>query len=111
MKQVIIFLTIAVIAITAQAQTTKPDYMFTAKPFKIDVPQAVLDDLHARLRQTRWPDAPANIGWKYGTDPVFLKDLVAYWQNGYDWRKQEAALNQFPSSAWRSKEDDPLPPH
>ncbi len=56
----------------------------------------VLDDLQSRLSQTRWPDAPENIGWKYGTDPVFLQNLVAYWQNGYDWRKQEATLNQFP---------------
>lgn len=70
--------------------------MYTVKPFKIDVQQTVLDDLQNRLRQTRWPDAPDNIGWKYGTDPVFLKSLVAYWQNGYDWRKQEAALNAIP---------------
>lgn len=70
--------------------------MYTVKPFKIDVQQTVLDDLQNRLRQTRWPDAPDSIGWKYGTDPVFLKSLVAYWQNGYDWRKQEAALNAIP---------------
>ncbi|WP_346319648.1 epoxide hydrolase family protein [Chitinophaga sp. YIM B06452] len=95
MKQAIIFLTIAVIAFTANAQPKKPDHM-TVKPFKIDVQQTVLDDLQNRLSQTRWPDAPENIGWKYGTDPVFLKSLVAYWQNGYDWRKHEAALNKFP---------------
>ncbi|MBO9731081.1 MAG: epoxide hydrolase [Chitinophaga sp.] len=70
--------------------------MYTVKPFKIDVPQTVLDDLQNRLRQTRWPDAPENIGWQYGTDPVFLQSLVSYWQNGYNWRKQETALNQFP---------------
>ncbi|NML22051.1 epoxide hydrolase [Pseudoflavitalea sp. G-6-1-2] len=70
--------------------------MSTVKPFKIDVKQSVLDDLQNRLKQTRWPDAPENIGWKYGTDPVFLQKLVAYWQNGYDWRKQEAALNKLP---------------
>ncbi|QEC45921.1 pimeloyl-ACP methyl ester carboxylesterase [Pseudobacter ginsenosidimutans] len=70
--------------------------MYTVKPFTINVQQTVLDDLQHRLRNTRWPDAPANIGWQYGTDPVFLQSLVAYWQNGYDWRKQEAALNKFP---------------
>lgn len=96
MKQFLLNLTIAIVSVTANAQTIKPDYMFTVKPFKIEVPQTVLDDLQQRLRQTRWPDAPANIGWKYGTDPVFLQNLVAYWQNGYDWRKHEAALNQFP---------------
>lgn len=70
--------------------------MYAVKPFKINVQQSVLDDLNNRLANTRWPDAPENIGWKYGTDPVFLKSLVAYWQNGYNWRKQETNLNQYP---------------
>lgn len=96
MKQIILLLTIAVIAVASNAQTQKTYYMSTVKPFKIDVQQAVLDDLQNRLQQTRWPDAPENVGWRYGTDPVFLQNLVAYWQNGYDWRKQEAALNRFP---------------
>ncbi|WP_436491528.1 epoxide hydrolase family protein [Chitinophaga sp. ARDCPP14] len=96
MKQTILVLAIAMIALTSHAQSKKSNNMFTVKPFKIDVQQTVLDDLQTRLRQTRWPDAPENIGWKYGTDPEFLKSLVAYWQNGYDWRKQEAALNKFP---------------
>lgn len=96
MKRIILLLIIAIIAVSLNAQPKKPSYMFSVKPFKIDVPQTVLDDLQNRLRQTRWPDAPENIGWKYGTDPEFLQKLVAYWQNGYDWRKQEAALNKFP---------------
>jgi pimeloyl-ACP methyl ester carboxylesterase len=96
MKQIILLLTVAVMAVSVNAQPKKSHNMFTVKPFKIDVQQTVLDDLQARLRQTRWPDAPENVGWKYGTDPVFLQSLVAYWQDGYDWRKQEAALNQFP---------------
>ncbi|MBO9153768.1 epoxide hydrolase family protein [Chitinophaga sp. GCM10012297] len=70
--------------------------MFHVQPFKIDVQPSVLDDLQQRLRQTRWPESPEDTGWKYGTDPLFLKSLVAYWQNGYDWRKQEAALNSIP---------------
>ncbi len=70
--------------------------MYTVKPFKIDVQETVLNDLQNRLRQTRWPDAPDGIGWNYGTDPVFLKSLADYWQNGYDWRKQEAVLNEIP---------------
>lgn len=96
MKQLVLLFSVTVIAISALSQPTKQDRMFTVKPFKIDVQQSVLDDLNNRLRQTRWPDAPDNAGWNYGTDPVFLRDLVAYWQNGYDWRKQEAALNKFP---------------
>ncbi|MGN8038072.1 epoxide hydrolase family protein [Chitinophaga sp. 22321] len=96
MKQIIFFLTIVAITLTANAQPKNNDHMFAVKPFKINVQQTVLDDLQNRLRQTRWPDAPENAGWNYGTDPVFLQSLVTYWQNGYNWRKQETALNQFP---------------
>ncbi|MGN7819453.1 epoxide hydrolase family protein [Chitinophaga sp. 22536] len=96
MKQVVLLFTVIVLAINTYSQPTKNDRMFTVKPFKIDVPQSVLDDLSNRLRQTRWPDAPENTGWQYGTDPAFLQSLVTYWQSGYDWRKQETALNKFP---------------
>jgi hypothetical protein len=65
-------------------------------PFKIEVPQAVLDDLAIRLKQTRWTDEPVNAGWNYGTNPAYLRKLVTYWQTHYDWRKQEATLNRFP---------------
>jgi pimeloyl-ACP methyl ester carboxylesterase len=70
--------------------------MQKATPFKIEVSQPVLDDLQVRLQRTRWTDAPANAGWNYGTNPDYLQELVAYWQNTYDWRKQEAALNEIP---------------
>ena len=64
--------------------------------FKIEVSQTVLDDLKARLKATRWPDEPENAGWNYGTNPTYLKELVNYWENQYDWRKQELMLNSFP---------------
>jgi epoxide hydrolase len=67
----------------------------TAKPFSINVPQAVLDDLQERLARTRWPDEIDGAAWDYGTNLSYLKKFVAYWQNGYDWRKHEATLNQF----------------
>jgi pimeloyl-ACP methyl ester carboxylesterase len=70
--------------------------LIQATPFNIAVPQNVLDDLYARLKQTRWTDEPANAGWHYGTNPTYLRELVEYWQTKYDWRKQEAMLNQFP---------------
>jgi pimeloyl-ACP methyl ester carboxylesterase len=63
------------------------------KPFKINVAQKTLDDLQARLARTRWPDEIE--GWDYGTNSGYLKKLVDYWQHEYDWRKHEAALNQF----------------
>lgn len=66
------------------------------QPFKIDVPQEVLNDLSARLKQTRWTDEPENAGWSYGTNPDYLRELVTYWQNEYDWRKHEAEINKHP---------------
>jgi microsomal epoxide hydrolase len=65
------------------------------QPFKVDISQATLDDLRDRLARTRWSDEVAGAGWNYGTSLSYLKELVRYWQNEYDWRAQEAALNQF----------------
>lgn len=66
-------------------------------PFKIEVPQARLDDIQARLRMARWPDEPASDNaWTYGPPVAAMKDLVGYWLNTYDWRKQEALMNRFP---------------
>ncbi len=79
---------------TINSKTKHP--MKDLTPFKIEVKQAVLDDLKERLKRTRWTDEPENAGWNYGIDPVYLKQLADYWQNKYDWRKQEAALNKFP---------------
>lgn len=56
---------------------------------------AALDDLRYRLRNTRWPDEYANEAWAYGTNRGYLQDLVRYWADGFDWRKQEAWLNSF----------------
>jgi pimeloyl-ACP methyl ester carboxylesterase len=54
-----------------------------------------LSDLQQRLANTRWSLALEQIGWDAGTDAQYLKDLVRYWQNTYDWRKHETALNQL----------------
>ncbi len=67
----------------------------TVRPFRIDVPEAVLADLRARLDRVRWPDEAPGKPWQYGTDLGYLKSLVAYWRDTYDWRAQEAALNRF----------------
>lgn len=65
------------------------------KPFQINIAQETLDDLRMRLAHTRWPDEIEGTGWEYGTNLSYLKELVAYWQAGFDWRAQEAALNRF----------------
>ncbi|MEO6880187.1 MAG: epoxide hydrolase family protein [Mycobacteriaceae bacterium] len=66
------------------------------QPFHLDVPQAQLDDLHARLDATRWaPDLPG-VGWERGVPGPYLRELVDHWRHRYDWRAQEARLNSFP---------------
>ena len=66
------------------------------KPFKIDIPQIDLDDLHERLARTRWPDELPGVGWSRGVPLGYLKELADNWRTRYDWRKHEARLNQFP---------------
>ncbi len=65
-------------------------------PFRIEVPQADLDDLRDRLARTRWPDQLADVGWDYGTPLGYLRELAEYWRAGYDWRAHERELNGFP---------------
>src|SRR5688572_2958406 len=66
------------------------------RPFRIRVPDAVLRDLKERLARTRFPDEIDGSGWDHGASLAYMKELVAYWRDKYDWRKQEAALNAFP---------------
>ena len=68
------------------------------RPFHVAVGDDVLDDLAARLDRVRWPDEiPGSEGtWEYGTDLRYLQELVAYWRDGFDWRAQEKAINEFP---------------
>lgn len=68
----------------------------TIRPFRIEVPQADVDDLQARLLHTRWPDEPADAGWDNGLPLGYAKELVDYWTTDYDWRAHEATLNAIP---------------
>ncbi len=65
-------------------------------PFRIDIPQADLDDLRDRLIHTRWPDQLAGVGWDYGIPLDYVQQLAEYWRTGYDWRVHEQRLNEFP---------------
>jgi epoxide hydrolase len=69
------------------------------RPFRIEVPQADLDDLRDRLDRTRWPGEVPGIGWTRGVPLDYLKDLADYWANDFDWRRQEARLNELPQFA------------
>jgi pimeloyl-ACP methyl ester carboxylesterase len=66
------------------------------EPFTAHTNPDALDDLRTRLRATRWPDAPQDAGWSLGTDVDYLRELVTYWANEFDWPAQEAALNRLP---------------
>jgi pimeloyl-ACP methyl ester carboxylesterase len=66
------------------------------RPFRVAVPDEALDDLRDRLGRTRWPGEVPGAGWSRGVPLGYLEQLAGYWRDGYDWRAQEARLNQVP---------------
>jgi epoxide hydrolase len=63
--------------------------------FRINVPDADLDDLKTRLARTRWPESECVDDWSQGIPLGYTRELADYWANEYDWRAREAALNRF----------------
>jgi epoxide hydrolase len=66
------------------------------RPFRIEISHAALGDLRERLTRTRFPDEIPGVGWSRGVPLDYLMDLAHYWADGYDWREQEARLNELP---------------
>jgi pimeloyl-ACP methyl ester carboxylesterase len=64
--------------------------------FTIDVSDAVIEDLRDRIGRTRWPDEVPGVGWSQGTAEEYLRRLLAYWVDGFDWHAAQAALNRHP---------------
>ncbi|HYC86200.1 MAG TPA: epoxide hydrolase [Chryseosolibacter sp.] len=64
--------------------------------FKIEISETEINDLKQRLSNTRWPGEMINEGWKKGVPTTYLKKLVGYWLNEFDWKKQESLLNKYP---------------
>lgn len=64
-------------------------------PFRIDLPDAVLVDLDERLARTRFASRTA-APWEAGSDPGYMRELVAYWRTEFDWRARESELNEVP---------------
>jgi pimeloyl-ACP methyl ester carboxylesterase len=64
--------------------------------FVLEISDAEIADLKNRLALTRLPDAAPGEPWAYGTSVEYMRDLVSYWKDSFDWRTQEAALNDFP---------------
>lgn len=82
------------VATSSKSSTNSADVAI--RPFRIEIPQADLDDLHERLAHTRWLDAAEeSAGWTYGIDLGYMRELVDHWQSQYNWRTHEAALNRF----------------
>lgn len=65
------------------------------EPFRIVIGEDVLLDLWERIAKARIPDGISAYGWEQGTEPGYLRGLMEYWGNGYDWREQEDQLNRF----------------
>jgi len=70
--------------------------MTACQPFSIDIPEATLQAVRARVAAYPWHEMPDDGGWQFGTNLDYMKQLAAYWVDGFDWREQEAALNRFP---------------
>ncbi|MEV1294526.1 epoxide hydrolase family protein [Pseudonocardia sp. NPDC049635] len=66
------------------------------RDFRIEIPEAELDDLRERLARTRWPDPPTVEGWDQGVPLDYARELCEYWRTRYDWRRVEAEINAWP---------------
>ena len=74
------------------------------EPFQIRIEDSILEDLQDRLTRTRFPDEIEGTGWDYGIPVAYLRELVEYWRDSYDWRAQEEWLNGF--EHYRTSIDD-----
>ncbi|MDM1293383.1 epoxide hydrolase [Sphingobacterium sp. N143] len=82
-----------------KAEISKSDT--SIRPFKINIPQAKLDELKRRIAETRFPDKETVNDESQGIQLAQLKELIDYWGNGYDWRKLENKLNALPQFVTR----------
>ncbi len=82
-------------AATTPQSISRPGGLGAIVPFKIQVPDSVLTDLRQRLSRARFADELPDAGWDYGTNLAYLKELVDYWRDTFDWRAQEQRLNGF----------------
>jgi pimeloyl-ACP methyl ester carboxylesterase len=74
--------------------------MSNIRPFRIEIPETVIESIRAKVRAYEWHEMPRGSGlensWAYGANLEFMRGLCAYWVDGYDWRKWESELNKFP---------------
>ncbi len=77
-------------------KSTQQTTALTIRPFEVAIPQTELDDLQTRLERTRFATEVPGDGWEQGTPVAYLRDMVDHWRTGFDWREQEARMNEFP---------------
>jgi pimeloyl-ACP methyl ester carboxylesterase len=71
--------------------------MSKIESFSIKVPQRAIEDLHSRIRHTRWPDEILHSEWNNGTSLAYTKEIADYWMSKFDWRRSEEQINQHPN--------------
>jgi epoxide hydrolase len=96
MRKTLPLVVLAVLAsCSAEASRSDAPVGDAIRPFKVQVDERVLADLRSRLDRTRLPQAVDGAEWSTGTRLEYMKDLLAHWRNGYDWRAAERALNKL----------------
>ncbi|MDB2470979.1 epoxide hydrolase [Candidatus Pelagibacter bacterium] len=65
------------------------------KPFKLNIPNKVLQEIYTKVKNYPWHEMPDDDGWKYGSNLDYMKEISSYWVNDFDWRKHEAEINKF----------------
>ncbi|XP_036609576.1 epoxide hydrolase 1-like isoform X3 [Trichosurus vulpecula] len=66
------------------------------RPFKVETSEEEIKDLHQRIDMTRYTPPLEDSGFQYGFNSNYLKKVVSYWRNQFDWKKQVEILNQYP---------------
>jgi len=79
---------------TSNQSPTAPT--LSIRPFEVAIPEADLADLQRRLDQTRFPEPAPGDSWDHGTPVSYLREMVDHWRTSFDWRAQEARMNEFP---------------
>jgi pimeloyl-ACP methyl ester carboxylesterase len=82
--------------VMTSSENTPSTTTLDVRPFRVSVPQAALDDLQARLANTRLPEPAPGDSWDYGTPVAYLRGMVDHWMTSFDWRAEEARMNELP---------------
>jgi pimeloyl-ACP methyl ester carboxylesterase len=81
---------------TVIVMTTTKSSGSDIRPFRIEIADADIDDLRERLARTRLPATAPGDYWDYGTPNGYLRETIEHWRTAFDWRAQEARMNEFP---------------